>query len=95
MVEFYMICGYIGSGLFTIHLFPQLYKTYKTKKANDISYGWQLCCLGGTGFSLIFAFHTPYPHMKIGLSIEFMNVLAIIFLKRLYSKKKIMPIINE
>jgi len=90
-----MICGYIGSVLFTINLFPQLYKIYSTKKADDISYGWQFCCFGGTSFSLIFALHTPYHHMKIGLTIELMNIIAIIGLKKMYSLKKILPIINE
>jgi len=87
MLEAYMICGYIGSTLFTINLLPQLYKIYTTKKAGDISYGWQLSYLGATGFSMIFAFHTPYPHMKIGLTIEMMNILLIMYLKNLYAKQ--------
>jgi MtN3 and saliva related transmembrane protein len=34
------IIGYIGATCLTITLLPQLYKTYKEKSANDISYGF-------------------------------------------------------
>jgi len=34
------IIGYIGATCLTITLLPQLYKTYRDKKADDISYGF-------------------------------------------------------
>ena len=87
MIEVYLLCGYIGSALFTINLIPQIYKIYKTKQADDISYWWQLSYLGATGFSMVFAYRTPYLNIKIGLTIEMMNVLLIMYLKRLYSNR--------
>tara|TARA_B100000900_G_C20191109_1_gene557903 strand:+ start:53 stop:337 length:285 start_codon:yes stop_codon:yes gene_type:complete len=92
MIETYLICGYIGSTLFTVNLMPQLYKMYKTKKVQDISYGWQLSYFGATTFSMIFAFHTPYPHLKIGLTVEMLNILAMMYLKRMYSPtREVLP----
>lgn len=86
MIKEYILCGYIGAGLFTINLFPQVYKIYKTKSAKDVSYWWQLSYLGGASFSMVFAMHTPYTHMKIGLGVEITNILLIMYLKTIYSK---------
>ena len=32
------IIGYVGTGLLTITMLPQVYKTFKTKKANELSW---------------------------------------------------------
>ena len=88
MIEYYIICGYIGTSCFTISLLPQIYKIYKTKKAGDISYGWQCFYLFGGVCSLIFSCNTPYIHLRVGISVEICNICSIIYLKQLYSKKR-------
>ena len=94
MIEYYIICGYIGTSCFTISLLPQIYKIYKTKKADDISYGWQCFYLFGGVCSLIFSFNTPYIHLRVGLSVEICNICSIIYLKRFYSRnKKVLPVV--
>lgn len=91
MMRFEFISGYIGSTIFSISILCQVHKTYKSRKADDISYLYQFTYLLATVFSLIFAYYVFYINLIIGLTVEMISVLSLIYMKYRYSPKMILP----
>ena len=75
----YETFGYISGFLFAGSLIPQLYKSCKTKKLDDISYCWQLIFLSGMVLMLIYSYHENLMPVFIPASLEafFMSLLLV------------------
>ena len=82
------IIGYLGCTLSSSFLFPQLYKTYTTKKADDLSYAFLFTGLAASilweiyGISII-----DYPVITSS-AINLLNNITLISLKYTYRHKK-------
>ena len=84
------IFGYIGSGLLSILLIPQVYKTYNTKDVSSLSLNWLylnlitcLCWLVyGIGFVLDNSFIDGCIILIANSSVLSLNLLLIFFIRR-------------
>ena len=76
-INIYETFGYISGFLFAGSLIPQLYKSCKTKKLDDISYCWQFIFLTGMVLMLIYSYHEDIMPVFIPASFEafFMSLL--------------------
>ena len=94
MLKIYEIFGYISSIMYAISNFPQIYHTFKTKKANDISYYYQFLYFIASIFGILFSFNTDHLNLKIGGTIESITILILIILKCKYksNNKEILPV---
>ena len=52
----YKYIGYTSGFILSICLIPQIYKVIKTKKANDISYIWQILYFIGLLLNIVFCY---------------------------------------
>ena len=85
----FTINGYIGGGLLSLCLIPQLIKTIKTKSTKDISYIWQgLSMLGLSMIEAYGIYFLLYP-VFIPILLEFILMLSLTVLKYVYDKKEI------
>jgi len=87
----YETFGYISGFLFAGSLIPQLYKSCKTKKLDDISYYWQLTFLSGMILMLIYSYHENLMPVFIPASFE-ASFMGILFIMKVYYHK---PTIEE
>tara|TARA_B100000674_G_C37691106_1_gene846018 strand:+ start:340 stop:648 length:309 start_codon:yes stop_codon:yes gene_type:complete len=85
----YEIFGYISGFLFAGSLIPQLYKSCKTKKLDDISYCWQLTFLSGMILNLIYSYHENLMPVFIPASFEASFMGLLLFMKIYYHKPTI------
>ena len=94
MLKIYEIFGYISSIMFAMSNFPQIYHTYKSKKADDISYYYQFLYFIACILGLLFSFNTDHLNLKIGGTIESIAILILIILKCKYksNNKEILPV---
>lgn len=80
--------GYLAGVLTTLAFLPQLYKTWQSKSAHDISYGMYAL------FSLGLVLWTVYGISKNAIPIVIANIitlllaLAILVLKFIYERKR-------
>tara|TARA_Y100000817_G_scaffold275676_1_gene236716 strand:+ start:2003 stop:2308 length:306 start_codon:yes stop_codon:yes gene_type:complete len=75
--------GYISGFLFAGSLIPQLYKSCKTKKLDDISYYWQFTFLSGMVLNLIYSYHENLMPVFIPAAFE-ASFMGILFIMKLY-----------
>ena len=79
------ICGYIAGIFFASCLIPQVYKSYKTKKLDDISYCWQFSYIFAIILSIIYSGHYLLYPILLSSVIEFVLMFILIIMKRYYS----------
>lgn len=82
------ILGYVGNILLAIAYIPQIYKTWKSKKAEDISISMWLIYLLGETLLLLHAISLGDINFIILLCIFTLGDLAIIVLKLKYGLTK-------
>ena len=82
-LNIYEIFGYISGFLFAGSLIPQLYKSCKTKKLDDISYYWQLTFLSGMVLNLMYSYHENLMPVFIPAAFE-ASFMSILFVMKLY-----------
>lgn len=87
--NFYDICGYLSGILFPLSLVPQIYKSYKTKKLDDISYYWQFTFIVGLTGALIYSLYYNLRPIYISSFLELIFVLILTFMKIIYTKQTI------
>ena len=80
------IIGYSGGIVLSICLLPQIYKIYKTKDVDNISYLWQIMYIIGISLHLYYAISYDLLPIYIPTIIELFCVLILIFLKVIYTK---------
>ena len=83
-MDYYEICGYGAGVLFASGFIPQIYKSYKTKNMDDISFAWQFIFLLGVIFGIIYSIHKDLPPIYICSSIELVFMLILIAMKAYY-----------
>ena len=85
---YYNIFGWIGAFLFTICAVPQVMKTWKSKKADDLSMWFLLFWLGGEVFTM---FYVVADDVSLGITHFplYMNYIfnTILVLYLIYAKK--------
>ena len=87
MFDFYEACGYGAGILFASGFIPQIYKSYKTKDLDDISYGWQFIFTSGVILGIIYSVHYDLKPIYICSSVELCFMIILIGMKIMYGKK--------
>jgi MtN3 and saliva related transmembrane protein len=72
--------------LLSICLLPQIYKIYKTKQVENISYLWQILYIIGIIMHLYYGIYYNLLPIYIPTIIELILILIMILLKLIYSK---------
>ena len=85
-MDIYDICGYGAGVLFASGFIPQVYKSYKTKNMDDISYAWQFIFLTGVILGIIYSVHKNLPPIYLCSSVELVFMLMLICMKVYYEK---------
>lgn len=88
MFDFYEVCGYGAGILFASGFIPQIYKSYKTKDLDDISYGWQFIFTTGVILGIIYSIHYDLKPIYICSFVELTFMIILITMKYIYGKKK-------
>ena len=81
------IFGFIAAALTTIAFIPQVIKTWKTKKAEDVSIVMLLMFITGLLFWIIYAIETNALPVLIANIITCMLNLTILTLKLIFGKQ--------
>ncbi len=84
--DFYESCGYMAGILFASGFIPQIYKSYKTKNLDDISYEWQFIFTMGVILGIIYSIHHDLKPIYICSSVELFFMVTLITMKYIYSK---------
>ena len=84
MIDFYEFCGYGAGILFALSLIPQVYKSYKSKDLEDISYGWQFLLLFALALSLVYSFHKNLQPVYISTLMELFFMILLVIMKIKY-----------
>ncbi len=82
-IEFF---GYLAAFLTTVAFLPQLIKTLKTKKAEDVSLITLIMFITGVGSWIIYGYKISSTPILIANIITFILNLLILILKIYYSK---------
>ena len=90
MLDIYESCGYGAGVLFTLSLMPQIYKSYKTKNMNDISFGWQFIFIMALIMSLVYSFHEELAPIYISSSIELVFMIILLIMKIIYREYSVL-----
>lgn len=81
------IFGYLGGLILSINSLPQIYKIWKTKSTNDLSYTTFFIALIGYVFYIIYGTLIKSIPIITGISFSFVCTLSMICLK--YSLERI------
>lgn len=85
-MDIYELCGYTAGVLFASGFIPQVYKSYRTKNMEDISYAWQFIFLTGVILGIIYSVHKNLPPIYLCSSVELVFMLILICMKAYYEK---------
>ncbi len=80
--------GFIAAALTTIAFLPQVIKTWRTKKAEDVSIVMLLMFITGLIFWIIYAIQTSALPVLIANIITFILNLTILTLKLIYDREE-------
>ena len=90
MIDIYEFCGYSAGALFASSLIPQIYKSCKTKKLDDISFGWQFIVILALMMSLIYGIHEKLAPIYISSSVELAFMVLLVIMKIVYKDYSIL-----
>ena len=90
-IDIYDILGYTSGILFTTSLIPQLYKSCKTKKLDDISFQWQFIFLLGLIALLIYSYHNDLKPVYIPALFETTLMITLMIMKIYYHYNPTVP----
>lgn len=79
--------GYAGGIILSVCMIPQIYKIYKTKNVENISYIWQIMYIIGIGFHLYYSIYYKLLPILIPTVIEICFTLIHFVLMIIYKKK--------
>lgn len=95
MGDIYDVCGYAAGVLFASGFVPQIYKSYKTKNMDDISYGWQFIFLIGVILGIIYSVHKDLPPIYLCSSVELVFMVTLIIMKYSYSLSETKKVVTD
>tara|TARA_Y100000996_G_scaffold332798_1_gene269125 strand:+ start:481 stop:735 length:255 start_codon:yes stop_codon:yes gene_type:complete len=84
MIDTVDYIGYIGGVCLTINMLPQLYKTYQTKSATDISWIFLFLNLTGLGLYTIYGIMKNLYTISIPTGCNVIITLLLMILKKKY-----------
>ena len=87
-IIFYKFCGYIGGILSASRMIPQVYHTYKSKSADDISYGMLYFTISGHMMGLIYSFGLNLKPIYMTMLPNSLLTLTVLLQKVYYSKRR-------
>ena len=85
MIDYTDIVGYTGGVFLTINMIPQLWKTWRTKRADDISWYFLLLQLTGLGLYTVYGILKNLYTISIPTGINVLITLCLILLKKKYT----------
>ncbi|MDA9846967.1 PQ-loop domain-containing transporter [Flavobacteriaceae bacterium] len=85
--------GYVGTGILGITMFPQVYKTFTEKKANDLSLGYLLLQFSANILFIMYGYFIQSFPVIISNCIVFVCTFSLIYAK--YRYKDYIPIIGN
>ena len=88
------IVGTIGSLIICISALPQIVKTYRTKKADDLSISYLIILMLGMALMMIYSLHIRDPIFIFGNSLSVLSTGVLIFLCLRY-RSQFMPQVIE
>lgn len=77
--------GYSAGIILSICLVPQIYKIYKTKHVDNISYSWQILYIVGISLHLYYAIYYNLLPIYIPTIIELILIIFLMYLTVIYS----------
>ena len=80
----FQVIGLLSGFVLGSALLPQIYKTLKTKKTEDISFVWQSMYIAGLSCVLVYAFHGGKWPIYIPVCLEFCCIWTLTLLKLYY-----------
>jgi len=89
------IMGTIGSLIICISTLPQIVKTYRTKKANDLSISYLIILMFGMTLMTIYSFHVGDPIFIFGNSLSVLSTGVLIFLCLRYRSQFMAQVIEN
>ncbi len=95
MEDIYDVCGYGAGVLFASGFVPQIYKSYKTKNMDDISYGWQFIFLIGVILGIMYSVHKDLPPIYLCSSVELVFMVTLIIMKYSYSLSETKKVVTD
>jgi len=75
------VVGFIAGLLVAISVFPQVYKSWKTKSTSDISIAWMLINLSGQTLWIIYGFLISSISLIVMSSITLALAISLLILK--------------
>lgn len=85
------ILGFIGGFFLTINMIPQIYKNFKEKKVDDISFIFLLLNFIGLFFNMTYSFLNKIYAIAFPISLSFFCTCIMIILKIKYKNNTILP----
>ena len=84
--------GFIGGFFLTINMIPQIYKNFKEKKVDDISFLFLMLNFVGLLFNMIYSYINHIYAIAIPISLSFFFTCIMIILKIKYKNNSIQPV---
>lgn len=88
METFFQSCGYFGGSLAAIRMLPQVLQTYKTKSADDVSYGMLILTIIGHTFGLIYSIGLNVKPVYVPMIPNVLLTITVLVMKMLYARKQ-------
>ena len=85
------ILGYTGGFFLTINMIPQIIKTYKDKKTENISFVFLLLNLVGLKCNMIYSYIKGIYAISIPITISLLCTCIMLYFKYIYRNNKILP----
>lgn len=90
----YDILGYIGAVLLSTKFLPQVYKTWKTGSAEDVSYG--MCVVSSLGSATMLAYGIDIESYQVIMINSCSGLLSsVLFGLKVYQSTKKLPVTRE
>ena len=87
MIAFDDILGYIGGGILSFQLIPQIYKVQKRKSSSDLSFFFLFLNIIGLGLMCTYGFLNQEKPLYITTGISLINTIVLSFLKLYYDRQ--------
>ncbi len=80
--------GYCAGIILSVCLIPQIYKIYKTKQVENISYSWQILYILGISLHLYYGVYYDLLPIYIPTIIELILIIVLFIMTIFYSNRK-------
>jgi len=81
------IIGIVAATITAFGVFPQLIKTWQTKKAEDLSYGLLIFLIIGVSLWLVYGWMIKAIPVILESAISLSSILGVLVLKVIYGRK--------